>query len=162
PAADRDVRADDVAVDEPLDRAVETEAVEVTAPVVADRRHEPLVVEPEHARLAGGGAVEVAAREERDRAVEVGTEPAQPRTLDDVEVVVRPGGKALGRLGDADQAQRAGGRPGHSGDLAGQLRESLRASSAGRDLPRLRVLPDLRLEPRVGDERDPLAVRGPG
>src|SRR5204863_9524189 len=135
--------ADDVAVAEPLDGSVEAEAVEVTASALADRRDEPLVVEPEHAGLARGRAVEVAARRERDRAVELGAEPPQPGALDDVEVVVRPAGEAFRGFGDADHAERARGRPGRGGDLAGQLGEPLRASSSGRDLPRLRVLADL-------------------
>src|SRR5207248_835527 len=92
PAANGEVGADDVAVDKLLDRPVEAEAEEVTASAVADRRDEPLVVEPEHAGLARGRAVEIAARQERDRAVELGAEPPQPGALDDVEVVVRPAG----------------------------------------------------------------------
>src|SRR5437763_14463915 len=138
PAADRERGADDVALDQPLHRPVEPEAVEVAAAAVADRRDDPLAVEPEHARLARRRVVEVARREEGDRPIEVSREPAEALALDDVEVVVRPAGDALGGLRDADQAERPGRRPSRGGDLAGELGEPLRTAAAHRDLPRLR------------------------
>src|SRR5207248_10307950 len=82
PAADRERGADDVALDQPLHRPVEPEAGEVAAAAVADRRDDPLAVEPEHARLARRRVVEVARREEGDRPVEVSREPAEALALD--------------------------------------------------------------------------------